>query len=111
MIEEHEDDYKYTEGIPSEYQPKMVFVNPMATKEERETSITFNDGEDYAEVSSAQKAVIRYLMEHKSFQVDEITWFKGRVVAILGKIPKRCVLITSKPRQKFSGGFRRRGRK
>lgn len=112
MIEEHEEeDYKYTKGIPSEYQPRMVFVDPALSKGERETSILFNDGEDYAEVSSGQKVVIRYLLQHPSFRIDQITWFEGMIVGVSGKISKKCVLITSKPRQIFSGGFRRRGRK
>ncbi len=111
MIEEHEEEYKYTKEMPSGYQPKMVLVDPELTRVERGTLITFNDAEGYAEVTSYQKTVIRYLMEHKSFQVDEITWSGGNIVGVLGKIPKTCILITSKPRQKFSGGFRRRGRK
>lgn len=111
MINDAQEVYRYTNKIPAGYRAEMVFVNPMSSKEERETSILMNDGEDDAEVSSAQKVVIRYLLQHPSFRIDQITWFKGMIVGVSGKMPRTCVLISSKPRQIFSGGFRRRGRK
>ncbi len=40
--------------------------------EEKETCILIYDGEDDAEVSSSRKVVIRYLLQHPSFRIDQI---------------------------------------
>jgi len=66
------EDYRYTDRIPEGYKSDMVCVDPAASREERETSIVFSDGCDTAEISSAQKVVVRYLVAHPAFEVEEV---------------------------------------
>jgi len=97
--------YTYTKAIPPYYKPSMVRADPNALPEERETVILFNHKDDRAQISSGQKSIIRYLLAHPHFQVEEVTWFDDKIIAVSGTITKNCILITSRPRKKFSAGF------
>ena len=106
-----EQGYRQTDRIPEGYDASMVCVDPTVSREERETSIVFSDGYDTAEISSAQKVVIRYLLAHPDFEVEEIVWLGDRIVGVSGRLSKNNIRVTSKARQKFSSGFSRRRRK
>ena len=103
--------YQYTATIPEDYRPTMVRVDPNCVREERETIIVFSDGGEEAKVSSAQKTVIRYLLDHPCFHLEELTWLGGKIVGVSGRLSKNHFRITQKARRRFSSGFSRRGRK
>lgn len=103
--------YSYTRRLLDGYKPEMVHVDPHSEPEERESTILINDREDMAEISSAQKVVIRYLLGHSHFQVEEITMLGDKIVGVSGSISKKCIRITLKARKNFSSGFKRRSRK
>lgn len=111
MKEKHDtgDSYTYRTRLPDSYKPEMVRLDPSLEPEERETVIILNDKEGTAEISSAQKVVIRYLLGHPYFEVEEITIVEDKIVGVSGNIPRNCILITSRPRSNFSAGFKRRG--
>lgn len=106
-----EETYRYTEGVPDRYRPDMVGVDPNVGQEERETTIIFNDRDDMAEIESGQKVVIRYLLAHPDFEVQEVSWLGDRIVGLSGRLSKRHIRITAKARRRFYSGFSRRGRR
>ena len=63
------------------------------TKAERETSITMNDEDDYAEVSSFQRRMISRLCRNKAARKVRDIEMGGRIIGAVFEIPKNLIGI------------------
>lgn len=68
---------------------------------EKETIFRFNREEKKIHVSSFDPTIIKGLLRHQYFEVDDMTENKrGRIVGISGKLPRGVIKVKKKPRKR-----------
>ena len=76
--------------------------DPTLDPYERETHIWMNDDSEYAEIETFQPVWIKYLLQHRYFEITKIWMINGNIVVGLeGRIPRNCIRAMKSPRNRF----------
>ncbi|HEC87038.1 MAG TPA: hypothetical protein ENI49_04130 [Thermoplasmatales archaeon] len=75
--------------------------DPSLSPHERETHIYFDDADEYTIVESDQVVWIKRLLKHAYFQIKRIWILDDAIVRVDGSIPKNCIRVSKKPRNRF----------
>ena len=65
---------------------------------EKETTINFDKSREKATVFSAAASIVRRLIKHTAFEIEDLTEKDGDVVSVLGKIPVAALKVVAHPR-------------